>query len=177
MESNRVPSIVFEGRRFAVEQHTVRDGQGRLQTYELVRHPGAAVVLPLLDDGRVVMIRNRRFGVQRDLLELPAGTLDRDEPPEVCARRELEEETGYQAVHWLPLLSFFSTPGICTERMHAFLASGLRAGATRHEAGERIVVVPMGYDEVLAAIRDGRIEDGKTIVTVLFYERYVRARE
>jgi len=167
------PEIVYEGRKFRVEQHDVRDRDGRDRRYDLMVHPGAAVVVPILDDGRVLLISNYRFAVGQTLLELPAGTLDLPEPAIECARRELAEETGYRAGRLEPLLSFYSTPGVCTEHMHAFLATELVLGETALEPGERIENTPMKLDEALRAIGDGRITDAKTIVTLLYYERYV----
>jgi ADP-ribose pyrophosphatase len=174
---NYMSSVVFQGRKFFVEQAQHMDRHERPRSFEVVRHPGAAVILPLLDDGRVVLIRNHRPAVEQNVLELPAGTLDDAEPPEDCARRELQEETGYRASNWRPLLSFYSSPGFCDERLHAFLATGMQPGPTRHEASERITVTQMGYDQVLAAIGEERIEDGKTILTLLYYDRYVRGAE
>lgn len=170
------PEIVYEGRKFRVEQRTVPDRAGNDRVYDLVVHPGAAVVLPLLDDGRVVLIRAYRFAVEQTLLELPAGTIDGSEPAEQCARRELAEETGYRTNKLVPLVCFYSTPGICTEHMHAFVATGLAPGQPAREAGERIENTPMELEEALRAIGDGRIKDAKTIVTLLYYDRYVRGK-
>ncbi|MBU0617863.1 MAG: NUDIX hydrolase [Planctomycetes bacterium] len=157
-----------------MEQHDVPDRQGKNRRYDRIVLPGAAVALPILDDGRVVLINNHRFAVGQRLLELPAGMLDGDEPPIECARRELCEETGYRAGRLEPLLSFFSTPGICNEELHAFLATELVSGETTREPGERIENAPMRVEEALEAIGDGRIKDAKTIVTLLYYDRYVR---
>ena len=132
------------------------------------------MILPLLDDGRVVLIRNNRFAVGGDLLELPAGTIDNNEPPVECARRELAEETGYRASKFEPLLAFHSTPGICNELLHVFVATGLTLGETAREPGERIENTPMEYEGALRAIGDGRITDGKTIVALLYHDRFVR---
>ena len=130
--------------------------------------------MPILDDGRVVLISNCRFAVGQTLLELPAGMLDGGEPPIECAQRELCEETGYRAGRLEPLLSFFSTPGMCNEELHAFLATELVSGETSREPGERIENAPMRVEEALEAIGDGRIKDAKTIVTLLYYDRYIR---
>lgn len=167
--------IVYEGRKFRVEQVGVRATDGVEHQYDLVVHPGAAVVLPILDDGRVLLISNYRFAVDRDLLELPAGTIDEPEPPIECARRELAEETGYRAAAMSPLVSFYSSPGICNEILHAFVATGLTAGETALEPGERIKPAVMELDEALRAIGEGRITDGKTIVTLLYYDRFARS--
>jgi ADP-ribose pyrophosphatase len=166
--------IIFTARRFTVEQHDVPGRDGRNHRYDRIVLPGAAVALPILDDGRVILISNYRFAVGRTLLELPAGMLDNGEPAIECARRELCEETGYRAGKLESLLSFFSTPGMCNEQLHAFLATELVLGETAREPGEDIENTPMKVDEALEAIGDGRINDAKTIVTLLYYDRYVR---
>jgi len=169
----QVPEVVFEGRRFRVERRRF-ELDGRPHAHDIVVHPGAAVALPLLDDGRVVLIRNRRIAVDQELIELPAGTLDPGESPLECAGRELAEETGYRAGCLRPLVTLYSSPGIMTERMYAFLATQLQPGPAARESTEQIVVVEMPLDEVLSAIHAGRITDGKTVATVLFYDRFVR---
>ena len=160
---------IFTGVKFAVDlvQAPTRDG-GSVQR-ELVVHPGAVVILGVLDDGRIVLIRNRRFAVAQTLLELPAGTLEPGEDPAVCAGRELIEETGYEASHIEPLCRFFTSPGICTEQMHAFVATGLRHVGQALEETEQITVVPTPPEEVLAMIQRNEIRDGKTIAAVLHH--------
>jgi len=165
---------VFTGKNFRVARRTAGTGAESPRDYEVVVHPGAAVILPVLDDGRVLLIHNHRVAVGQELLELPAGTLDDGEAPAACAVRELAEETGYRAGRLRPLTSFFTSPGILTERIHAFLATELTPGATAHEAGEQIRPAPLTLAEALQAIRDGRICDAKTILTLLYYERFVR---
>src|SRR3569623_3611092 len=112
--------------KFRVVSETITTGGGKTKTRDIVRHPGACVIVPLLDDGRVCLIRNFRIAVGRTLIELPAGTLEPPEPPEVAAARELEEETGYRADAVMPLCEFFMSPGILNERMHLYLATGLK---------------------------------------------------
>jgi len=128
----------------------------------------------VLDDGRIVLIHNYRVAAAAELLEVPAGTLDPGEAPAACAARELTEETGYRAATLTPLLAFYSSPGMMTERMHLFLATGLTPGPTAHEAGEQIRVITLPLSEALAAIPAGRIVDGKTIVALLYYDRFTR---
>jgi len=164
--------IVLTARRFVVRRRQRPARDGKLHTYEIVEHPGAAVILPLLDDGRVVLISNYRIALDRELLELPAGTLDPPESPLECARRELAEETGYQAGSLTPLVAFYSTPGICTEQMHVFVARDLRPGPQALGAGEEIRLEPMDYAEALRAVGDGRIVDAKTIAALLYYHQY-----
>ena len=166
--------VVYNGRKIRIEQRDVRVRDGAVHAHDLVVHPGAAVILPILDDGRALLIRNYRFAVEGELLELPAGTIDGTEPAIECARRELVEETGYSAAEMTPLVSFYSSPGFCNEVLHAFLATGLSAGETALEPGERIDPAPMELDEALAAIEEGRIRDGKTIATLLYFDKFAR---
>lgn len=163
--------VLFVGRKFRVER--VSDGRGG-DPHDVIVHPGAAVILPLLDDGRVVLIRNRRIATGQTLLELPAGTLEPPEPASACARRELEEETGYRAGRLVELLQFYSAPGFCNELLHAFLATELAAGPTALEASEQIETQLQPFEDALRAIRDGRIIDAKTIATLLYYDRFWR---
>lgn len=164
-------AVIYEGRKFRIERRIERQPDGAETTRDLMVHPGAAVILPLLDDQRVLMEYNYRPTVGAELLELPAGTLDPPESPLECARRELAEETGYTATHWSPLLTFYPTPGVSTELMHVFVARGLTPGPMHHEPDERIRVTTLALADALAAIGDGRIRDAKTIVALLYYDR------
>ncbi len=168
---------VFHGMRFDVHAVQRPGRQGKLHRREVVVHRGSVVVLPLLDEQQVVLIRNERFAVGQTLWELPAGTLE--PPPETpgsCAGRELVEETGYRADKIVPLLEFYTTPGYCTERMWAFLATGLTHVGQRLDASERITVEALAYDRTMQMVRDGQITDGKTIATLLYYDRFIRNR-
>lgn len=163
---------VVVGRRVRVEQRRVPRRDGQVELREMVVHPGSVVLLPLLDDGRVVMIRNRRFAVERTLLELCAGTVEAGEDVAVCAARELEEETGYRASQLEPLLSFFPSPGVSNERMHVFVARGLHKTAQQLDQSEQIDVELRTFAEVLTAIAEHEIEDAKTIAAVLFFHTW-----
>lgn len=166
--------VVFESRKFRVVRRQVRVADGALHAYDIVTHPGAAVVLPVLPDGRILLIHNYRVAVGGELLELPAGTLDPPEEPIACAQRELAEETGYQAGRLDPLVCFYSTPGICDECLHAFVATDLRPGRARREPGEQIRLAPQPLATALEMIAGGQIRDAKTIVTLLYYDRFGR---
>lgn len=141
---------------------------------EVVLHPGAVIVLPVLEDGRIVMIRNRRHTVNQTLLELCAGTLERDaagviEDPAGCAARELTEETGYRAQRIEDFGWFYTSPGILTEKMYAYVATGLTAGRQDLDEGEEIEVALLAPAEVLRLIRENEIVDAKSIATLLKY--------
>ncbi|HEY4330873.1 MAG TPA: NUDIX hydrolase [Phycisphaerae bacterium] len=179
----RQPSdeLIFHGERvdFILRPTASRAGTGMDRPSggkkrEVVLHPGAVIVLPLLDDGRIVMIKNHRHTVNETLLELCAGTLERDdhaqpEDPAACAARELTEETGYTAGKIDSLGWFYTSPGILTEKMYAFLATSLTPGTQNLEENEQIEVVVMRAEEIKRLIRENRIVDAKSIATLLKY--------
>jgi ADP-ribose pyrophosphatase len=136
---------------------------------EVVIHPGAAVILPLLDEDTVVLIANYRCCIKKTIWELPAGTLEKGEEPLTCAARELEEETGYTAASLEPLLHFYSTPGFSNEILYVFLAKELTKTAQRLDASEKIEVKVVKLKAALDMIRDGTINDVKTIASLLYY--------
>lgn len=165
--------VLLSARRFRVVTRVHRTADGRQHAREIVEHPGSVVILPVLEGNRVCLIRNFRIAVDRALFELPAGTLDLpDEDTATAAARELAEETGYRAQSLDHLLSFYVSPGILNERMHLFVATGLSEGPTALEGGEEIERVIVAWDEALAMVRDGRIEDAKSLVGLLYYERW-----
>ena len=155
---------ILSGDRFDVHRLTIRGNDGRDYDREFLRHPGAVVLLPVLDDGRLVMIDNYRVSVDDTLLELPAGTRDRDEPPLTTARRELIEETGYDAATFDPVHEFYSAPGISDERMWLYRATGLTEVGADREAVEDIANRIVTADDARRLIADGTIRDGKTLV-------------
>jgi len=168
--------LLFQAQRFRVERvvRTMPDGTEHVR--EIVRHPGAVTVLPILDDGRICLIENYRVAVERPLVELPAGTLEPDEDPAAAARRELAEETGYRAARIEMLTTFYTSPGIFDERMVLYLATGLTPGPAALEPGEEIRPLPTTRQDALEMARDGRIRDAKTLVGLLYYELFVGRR-
>jgi ADP-ribose pyrophosphatase len=170
------PEILLETRRFRVVRRRQRLADGRENSREVIEHPGAVAIIPLLDDERVCLIRNYRLAVDAWLLEIPAGTLEPGEDPIVTARRELAEETGYTAAAVAPVIQLLFSPGILHERMHIFVATGLAPGPSRLEIGEQIEPQIMPLDDVLAMIGRGQIEDAKTVAALLFYDRWRRTR-
>lgn len=165
-------SILFRGKRFHVEEVQQSLPDGTKVARDVVRHPGAAVILPLVDQEHVCLIHSFRPAVQRWLIELPAGTLEPDEPAERTAARELTEETGYIAEHIELVHTFVMSPGILDERMHFFVATNLRADHPDREAGEQIENLIYSWQEIDRLLRDGKILDAKTLVALLWYLRY-----
>jgi ADP-ribose pyrophosphatase len=139
-------------------------------------HPGSVAILPILDDGRVCLIHSRRVTVEKTLIEIPAGTREPNETPIETARRELAEETGYRAGELEELLSYFPSPGVMDERMWIFVAYGLTEGNPSREANEEIENLLVSWEDAIAMLDRGEIEDGKTAVALLQYERRRTAR-
>lgn len=154
---------------FAVEHREYPGPDGAVIGRDVVVHPGAVVILPILADGRIVLIRNYRYTVERELWELPAGTREPDETPAETARRELEEETGYRADSVQPLVTFYTSPGVLTERMHAFVATGLVHVGQKLMADEKIKVSPIASSEARRMFVEGEFADGKTIAVLGMY--------
>jgi ADP-ribose pyrophosphatase len=160
--------------KFRVVRETTAAPSGKTKTRELIRHPGACVIVPLLNDGRICLIRNWRIAVNQTLIELPAGTLEPPEPPEKTAYRELIEETGYRAVKIELLHAFYLSPGILDEKMHLYLATGLTEGESAREEGEEIENCLVAWDDAIAMIFRREIQDAKTIVGLLWVDRLRR---
>lgn len=160
--------------RFRVVERLASAADGGTVPRQVVLHPGAVVLIPLVDERSVCLIRNERIAIGKSLVELPAGTLEPPEPPATTAIRELKEETGFTAARWRQLPGFFMSPGILNERMHVFVAEGMTAGDPAREAGENIDNLIVPWEEALAMIDRGEIEDAKTIAALLMWER-VRA--
>ena len=168
------PEILLKTQKFSVVRRRRATPTGAQETRETIEHPGAVVMLPLLDDGRVCLIRNYRFGVDETLIELPAGTLEPGEDPSECAARELAEETGYTAGKLQQMHAFWMSPGILKERMHLFLATTLSLGLARPEADEQIEPLLVEWEAAVEMARTGGIHDAKTLVGLLYYERFRR---
>ncbi len=136
---------------------------------DLIRHPGAALVLPVLADGSIVIIRNDRYAVGKALWELPCGTLEDGEAPEICAARELAEESGYTAGRLVKLGEFYSCPGYNDEIIHAYLADDLKEGEQHLEGYEEISVAVLPDAQVRRMAAENEIEDGKTLAALGMY--------
>lgn len=164
-------NLIFKGRIINLRVDDVELPDGRRTTREIVEHPGAVVIVPLGDDGRVHLVRQYRDAVAETLLELPAGKLEGEEPPQECARRELAEELGYEAEEWRKLAEFYTSPGFCDEKMYVYLARRLRKLTMTGDSEEFIEAESrplLPLDDLLVGIRDG-----KSIAAILLAHRVV----
>jgi len=172
---------VYTGKIVSLDVDTVRFPDGSTGELEMIRHPGASAVVPFLsdprgDDPQVLMIRQYRYAADGYLYEIPAGRLDPGENPRDCAARELKEETGCTAEQLDYLLTMYTTPGFTDERIHLFVATGLTAGETKHEADEFLDLHPMLLSRALEMVQAGEIQDGKTALGLLFAAGFLGGR-
>lgn len=166
--------LVHTGRRIRVYLDTTTAADGTVIRRDVVVHPGAVVILPVIDAGHVCLLRNHRWVVGETLWEIPAGTLEPGEPVEEAARRELQEETGYTAAAWRAMGYFYASPGVLDEKLHFFVAERLTPGPSSPEADEELQAVTVPLAEAVAMCLDGRIRDAKTVTALLWWERLTR---
>jgi len=161
--------MIYQGRVFGLRRDEVVEPSGLRATREVITHPGSVVVLPVLPDGRIVMIRQYRHATRQYLWELVAGRKEPEETPKQGAARELLEETGYRAKRFKVFLDVFPTPGFLEERMYLLLAEGLTAGEAQPEEDEKIEVRPFKLKALKQMIKSGRLQDAKSIAGILYY--------
>jgi ADP-ribose pyrophosphatase len=166
--------MIYQGKVFGLRRDEVVEPSGLRATREVITHPGSVVVLPVLPDGRIVMIRQYRHATRQYLWELVAGRKEPEETPKQGAARELLEETGYRAKRYKVFLDVFPTPGFLEERMYLLLAEGLTAGEAQPEEDEKIEVRPFKLKELKQMIKSGRLQDAKSIAGILFYLTFLR---
>ena len=155
---------IYSGKVLKLNRDTVLLPNGNTTRLEILRHPGASAVVPLKDDGRVVLIRQLRHAAGGFIYEIPAGKLDPQEDPKVCAARELEEEVGYQAQRLDHLTSIWTAPGFTDEVIHIYRGTQLLPGKQRLDQDEVLEIVEWSLEEAIAKIQDGTIRDAKTII-------------
>lgn len=163
MEHCTKSSRIYEGKilNLRVDQVQFEDGTSTIR--EVIEHRGAAAIVPILEGDRVVLVRQFRYAANSELLEIPAGTLEPGEDPEICALRELEEETGYKSKEILKILECHIAPGYSTEKIHFYLARALVRTEMKTEEDERIKIEVIPIKEALDTIRNGQIRDAKTV--------------
>lgn len=167
-------TIVYDGPIFGVRRDEVLEPGGLRTRREVITHPGSVVVLPVLPDGKIVLIRQYRHATRQYLWELVAGRMDPGESPHRAAARELMEETGYRAKRFKVFLDVFPTPGFLEERMYILLAEGVTPGEAHPEEDEKIVSRSYSVNELKKMIHHGKLRDAKSIAGILYYLTFLR---
>jgi ADP-ribose pyrophosphatase len=165
--------LIYQGRVFGVRRDVVVEPTGVRTTREVITHPGSVVVLPVLRDGRVVLVRQYRHAARQFMWELVAGRMERGETPRRAAAREMIEETGYRAKRFRVFLDVFPTPGFLEERMYILLAEGLTLGQAEPEDDEKITAKAFRRAELEKMIHRGKLRDAKSIAGILYYFRFL----
>lgn len=178
MPGKRSSRRVYTGRIISLDVDEVEFPNGSTGQLEMVRHPGASAIVPFLSDPtgadpQLLLIKQYRYAADGWMYEIPAGRLDSGEDPKACAARELREETGCTASELRHLTTMFTTPGFTDERIHIFLATGLKQGETAHESDEFLTCETIPLRRALEMIRSGEINDGKTAVGILYAAGFV----
>ena len=168
--------VIFEGKSFGVRRDELIEPTGVRTMREVVTHPGSVVVLPVLPDGKIVLVRQYRHATGQYLWELVAGRMEKGENPKKGAARELIEETGYRAKKFTLFLDFFPTPGFLQERMYLLLAEDLTLGEAEPEEDEKLISATYSKKQLEEMIRTGKMRDAKSIAGLLFYFRFLGKR-
>jgi ADP-ribose pyrophosphatase len=163
--------VAYAGKAFRVLSENITLPTGVTTELDVIRHPGAAAIVPMADSETVILIRQYRHAVGGHIWEIPAGTLEAGEVPLDCARRELAEETGYTADNFEKIGEIVPVPGYSDERIHLFTASGLSSGTQQLDEGEWLEVHRFPFYEAMKMVRSGEIQDGKTITGLLLAEQ------
>ncbi len=163
--------LAYDGSFLKVRKDRVRLPDGKIASREYIQHPGAVVILPLFDDGRVLLERQFRYPLDKVMIEYPAGKIDPNEDPLACAKRELQEETGYTATQWDFVCTIHNAIAYADEHLDLYLATGLQAGERRLDDGEFLDVFTATVPELLAWIRQGLVTDVKTVIGTFWLER------
>ena len=158
---------IYSGKILSLRRDTVKIRDGKVAIREIVEHGGAVGIIAFTDEGKIILVRQFRKATGRELIEIPAGTLERGEDPIKCASRELEEETGYVASEIRHIISFYLAPGYSTEIMHIFHASGLQKTRQKLEEDVAVELIDVELDEAISMVRRNEIEDAKTITSLL----------
>lgn len=174
MQERKLSSeMKFDGKLIKVT-YDVAEVNGKEAWREVVHHPGASAVVAIDEDNRIIMEKQFRYALNDYLLEIPAGKLDAGEDPLVCAKRELEEETGIVASEWISLGTIATSPGFCNEVIHLYVAKGLSKGEIHWDEDEYVEVERYTFDELLQRIKEEKIKDSKSLSAVLLAMPYLK---
>lgn len=167
---------IFNGEIVGLYYDEVELPNGRITTREKITHPGAVGIVPVTGDNKIILVKQYRYPVEDLTIEIPAGKLDKDELPSICARRELEEEVGAVDGKIILLSSFYTTPGFCNEVLHLYLALDFKRTANSLDDDEFLEIIEPGLEEALTWIRNGKIKDSKTIIGILMARDFLDGR-
>ncbi len=170
-ETRIAGEVVYEGHILKIQRDSVCLPDGKTAAREYIKHPGAVVILPLFDDGSVLLERQFRYPLNQVFIEFPAGKIDAGEDPLECAKRELREETGYTASHWQFVCTIHNAIAYSDEHLEIYLARGLTAGQSHLDEGEFLETFTAPIADVIAWIRDGKITDVKTVIGTFWVEK------
>ena len=174
MQERKLSSeMKFDGKLIKVT-YDIADVNGKEGWREVVHHPGASAVVAIDENNRIIMEKQFRYALNDYLLEIPAGKLDKGEDPLVCAKRELEEETGIIASEWISLGTIATSPGFCNEVIHLYVAKGLSKGEIHWDEDEYVEVERYTFDELLQRIQEEKIKDSKTLSALLLAMPYLK---
>ena len=165
---------VFRGRVIRLVERDLRLPNGRRTTFNIVEHPGAVAIVPVFENGDVMLLRQFRPSIGLELYEIPAGTLEEGESPLETAKREIVEETGHRARKWSKIAEFYTAPGFCTEIMHVFVARGLEPAVAERDPDEVIEPLRVPLSKALTLVRRQRVRDAKSISGLLIYHDRLR---
>jgi ADP-ribose pyrophosphatase len=163
--------VAYEGHFLKVQRDTIRLPDGKQTRREYIKHPGAVVILPLFDDGSVLLERQFRYPLDQVFIEYPAGKIDPQEESLACAKRELQEETGYTATEWHFVCTIHNAIAYSDEHLDIFLARGLTAGKSQLDDGEFLETFKASVPEMLGWIREGKVTDVKTVIGTFWLEK------
>jgi ADP-ribose pyrophosphatase len=164
--------MIYQGKIISLRKDIFQIDQQLPHQYDIVLHPGAVGIIPVNEKGNLLLVKQWRRAIQKIILEIPAGTLDEDEEPLECAKRELQEETGFKGEMFISLGGFYVAPGYCNEFLHLFIAKELSPSPLPPDEHELIDVVELSLDQALEMIYEHKIEDAKTIAGILHYKYY-----
>jgi ADP-ribose pyrophosphatase len=170
-DANSARRLIYAGLKIDLALQKIELSDGTHVEREVILHRGAVALVPMVDHEHVCLVKNQRYSVGKELLEVPAGTVDAGECPDQTAARELQEETGYRAGRIRRIREWYVSPGFLTERMYLYLCEELEAGPADHQPDERLQTVIVPWREAIAMLDDGRIEDAKTMLALALCDR------